>query len=87
MHPPITFYLLQTTFHKKNFHHAHGRRQRGQGGVHQVVDEIIVICHVTHHFGLVFFDGELIENDFKHLRDMLETMVDVNIKDKEEFIM
>ena len=37
------------------------------------------------HFGLVF-DGELIANIFKYLRDMLDTMVDVDIKDKEEFI-
>jgi hypothetical protein len=28
---------------------------------------------------------ELITNDFKYLKDMLDTMVDVNIKDKEEF--
>ena len=29
---------------------------------------------------------ELITNDFKYLKDMLDTMVDVNIKDKEESI-
>ena len=28
---------------------------------------------------------ELITNDFKYLKDMLDTMVDVNIKDREEF--
>jgi hypothetical protein len=28
----------------------------------------------------------LIANDFKYLRDMLDTMVDVDVKDKEEFI-
>ena len=39
----------------------------------------------VHNFSLVF-DGELIANDFKYLRDMLETRVDVDIKDKEEFI-
>ena len=64
--------------------HAHGRRRRGLGGVHQEVDEII-FCHVIHHFDLVF-DRELITNDFKYLRDMVDTMVDVEIKDKEEFI-
>ena len=32
----------------------------------------------------IIFDGELIANDFKYLRDILDTMVD--IKDKEEFI-
>ena len=32
------------------------------------------------------FDGTLIANDFKYLRDMLDTMVDVDVKDKEEFI-
>ena len=29
---------------------------------------------------------ELITNDFKYLKDMLDTMVDIDIKDKEEFI-
>ena len=29
---------------------------------------------------------ELITNDFKYLRDMVDTMVYVKIKDKEEFI-
>ena len=43
------------------------------------------LLHVMHHFGLVF-DGVLIANDFKYLRDMLETMVYVDMKDKEEFI-
>ena len=42
-------------------------------------------CHVIHHFGLVF-GGESIANDFKYLRDTLDTLVDVDIKDKEEFI-
>ena len=37
---------------------------------------------VKHHFGIVF-DGELIANDFKYLRDKLDIMVDVDIKDKE----
>ena len=31
-------------------------------------------------------EGESIANDFKYLRDMLDTLVDVDIKDKEEFI-
>ena len=34
----------------------------------------------------IIFDGELIANDFKYPGDMLDTMVDVDIKDKEEFI-
>ena len=33
-----------------------------------------------------FFYEELITNDFKYLRDMVDTMVYVKIKDKEEFI-
>ena len=32
------------------------------------------------------FLTELIENDFKYFRDMYDTLVDVKIKDKEEFI-
>ena len=45
----------------------------------------MIFFHVIHHFSLVF-DGELIANDFKYHRDILDTMVDVDIKDKEEFI-
>ena len=45
----------------------------------------MIFFHVIHHFGLVF-DGELTANDFKYLKDMLDTMVDIDIKDKEEFI-
>ena len=41
--------------------------------------------HVINQFGIVF-DRQLIANHFKYLRDMLGTMVDVDIKDKEEFI-
>ena len=41
--------------------------------------------HVIHHFSLVF-DGELIVNNFNYLWFMLNTMVDVNINDKEKFI-
>ena len=46
----------------------------------------LFFCHVIYHFGLGI-DEELIANDLKYLRDMLDTMVDANIKDKEEFIM
>ena len=60
-----------------------GRRHQGQGGVHQVVDEII-LHHVLHCFSIVF-DEELIENYFKYLRDKLDTMMDIYIKDKEEW--
>ena len=45
----------------------------------------LFFCHVKHHFSLVFY-LELIANDFKYLKDMLDTMEDVDIKDKEEFI-
>jgi hypothetical protein len=37
------------------------------------------------HFSIVF-DEELIKHYVKYLRDMLDTMVDFDIKDKEEFI-
>ena len=67
---------------KKMCHqHAHGCRRQGLG---VGVDEFF-FCHVIHHFELVF-DKELIENDFKYLKDMLDTMVDVDFKDKEELI-
>ena len=56
--------------------HLHGRRQRGLGGVHQVVWNIF-FCHAVHHFSLGF-DGKSIYNDFKHLRDMLDTFTDVD---------
>ena len=52
--------------------------------VHEVVDRIIFF-HFIYHFDLVF-DRELIANDFTFLRDMLDTLVDVEIKEKEEFI-
>ena len=42
-------------------------------------------CYFIHHIGLVF-DGELIVNVFKYIKDMLDSMVDVDIKDKEELI-
>ena len=38
---------------------------------------ITFFCIILNHSGLVF-DGELIENDFEY---MLNTMVDVDIKD------
>ena len=46
-----------------------------------------MFCYVIHHISLVF-DRKLIANDFKfkYLMDMLETIVDVIIKDKEESI-
>ena len=40
---------------------------------------------IIHNFGLVF-DGKLIAKDFKYLMDMLNTIVDVDIKDKKESI-
>ena len=42
----------------------------------------LILGHVIHHICLVF-GGELIANDFKYLRDMLDTMEDIDIKDKE----
>ena len=51
--------------------HPHGRRQRGLCGVHQVVNENI-FCHVVHYFGLVL-EGKSFKNDFKYLRDMLDS--------------
>ena len=47
-------------------HHG-GCRHKGQGGVNQAVNEII-LCHIIHHYGLVF-DVKLIADDFKYLRD------------------
>ena len=44
-----------------------------------------MLNHVLHQFSIVF-DEESIANDSKYLRDMFDTMVDVYIKDKEEFI-
>ena len=48
-------------------HVGHHGGSRHQGGVNQVVAEIIY-SHVLHHFGLVF-DGKSIKNDFKYLRN------------------
>ena len=55
------------------------------GRVQKVVDEIFFFCHDVHYFGLVS-DGNLIQNSFKYLRDMLDTIMDIKIKDMQEYI-
>ena len=45
----------------------------------------LFFCHVVHLFSLAF-DGELFADDFKYLIDMLDTIVDIDIKHKEESI-
>ena len=75
---PFTFY-----FSRRKKQHAHGRRRRGLG--ESMKKLINFFWHVIYHFCLAF-DRKLIANNFKYLRDMLDSMVDVNVKDKEEFI-
>ena len=50
-----------------------------------ILDENIFFSDVIHHLSQVF-DGEMIADDFKYLKDMLDTMVNVDIKVKEEFM-
>ena len=62
-------------------HHG-GRRHWRREGVHQEVDKYC-LGHVIHHLYL-FFVEKSNENDFKYLKVMLVTMVDIDDGDQEE---
>ena len=62
-------------------HVGHHGGSRHQGGVNQVVVEIIY-CHVLHRFGLVF-DGKSIKMISSTSGILLDNIVDVHIKHKE----
>ena len=49
--------------------------QQGLGGVNPVVDAIFVLV----------FDGKAINHDFKYLRDMLDTLTDVDNKCQKKY--
>ena len=63
--------------------HPKGRRQQGLGGVHQVGDLKKKKKNLT---DCKSFRPSFWQNSFKYLRELLDTMVYVDIKDKEEYI-